>query len=122
MPLLFSYGTLQQEDVQLSTFGRRLQGTPDELVGFEASSVPIAEPRAAAAAGRTHHDNVTFTGGDSRVSGTVYEVTNAELTAADEYERPAEYRRISVTLASGRPAWVFIHSPHPPEATGSEAT
>ena len=26
MPLLFSYGTLRQETVQLSTFGRLLQG------------------------------------------------------------------------------------------------
>jgi hypothetical protein len=26
MPLLFSYGTLQQEAVQLSTFGRPLHG------------------------------------------------------------------------------------------------
>jgi hypothetical protein len=112
MPLLFSYGTLQREDVQLSAFGRRLQGTPDALVGFEASSVPIADPRAAAAAGRTHHDNVTFTGGDSRVSGTVYEVTDAELVAADEYERPAAYHRMLVRLASGRPAWVYIHAPH----------
>jgi hypothetical protein len=25
MPLLFSYGTLQQDDVQLSTFGRLLK-------------------------------------------------------------------------------------------------
>lgn len=122
MPLLFSYGTLQQEDVQLSTFGRRLYGTPDELVGFEASSVLIAEPRAAAAAGRTHHDNVTFSGSDSRVSGTAYEVTNAELTAADEYELRAAYRRILVTLASGRPAWVYVHSPHARQATGSDAS
>ena len=37
MPLLFSYGTLQQPAVQLSTFGRLLQGTPDELLGFEQS-------------------------------------------------------------------------------------
>ena len=26
MPLLFSYGTLQQDEVQISTFGRRLEG------------------------------------------------------------------------------------------------
>ena len=26
---LFSYGTLQQEDVQLATFGRRLEGRAD---------------------------------------------------------------------------------------------
>jgi hypothetical protein len=37
MPLLFSYGTLQEEKVQLSTFGRRLGGQRDELLGFEPS-------------------------------------------------------------------------------------
>jgi hypothetical protein len=37
MPLLFSYGTLQQEDVQWSTFGRLLEGEPDELPGFALS-------------------------------------------------------------------------------------
>ena len=31
MPLLFSYGTLQQKNVQLATFGRLLQG---QLLGF----------------------------------------------------------------------------------------
>jgi hypothetical protein len=29
MPLLFSYGTLQQENVQLATFGRLLYGQKD---------------------------------------------------------------------------------------------
>jgi len=33
VPLLFSYGTLQEERVQLSTFGRRLSGEPDALPG-----------------------------------------------------------------------------------------
>jgi hypothetical protein len=41
MPLLFSYGTLQQGAVQLSTFGRLLEGQPDELVGFEQSVLKI---------------------------------------------------------------------------------
>jgi len=31
---LFSYGTLQTETVQLSLFGRRLEGEPDALVGY----------------------------------------------------------------------------------------
>ena len=44
MPQLFSYGTLQQEDVQLSTFGRLLQGRRDELPGFEPSLVRIEDP------------------------------------------------------------------------------
>jgi murein tripeptide amidase MpaA len=84
MPLLFSYGTLQQESVQLSTFGRLLQGRKDELLGFEQSSVRIDDPQVVATSGKTHHANVTFNGrNDSRVSGTVFEITDAELAAAD---------------------------------------
>ena len=44
MPLLFSCGTLQQADVQLSTVGRLLDGLRDELRGFEVSLVQIQNP------------------------------------------------------------------------------
>lgn len=97
MPLIFSYGTLQQEDVQWSTFGRLLEGRRDELPGFEMSA--SASP----------HANVIHNGRpDSRVAGTVFEITDAELAAADEYERRATYRRLAVTLASGSEAWVYV--------------
>lgn len=109
MPLLFSYGTLQQESVQLSTFGRRLQGQKDELLGFEPSRVRIEGPQVVATAGQTHHANVTFNGrDDSRVSGTVFEISDAELAAADQYERLAAYERIAAMLASGRQTWVYV--------------
>jgi len=109
MPLLFSYGTLQQTDVQLSTFGRLLDGHDDSLPGFEASSVPIEDPQLAAATGRTHHANVVYNGRhESRVSGTVFEVTDAELAAADRYEQLASYKRIAAVLASGKQAWVYV--------------
>ena len=94
MPLLFSYGTLQQAHVQLSTFGRLLQGQRDELVGFEQSVVKIEDPQVVATSGQTHHPIVKFNGKlDSRVSGTVFEVTDAELARADQYEVGA-YRRV----------------------------
>ena len=110
MPLLFSYGTLQDDDIQLSTFGRLLQGRRDELVGVEPSSVPIEDPEVVATSGKTHYANVVFDGGtDGRVKGTVFEITDAELAAADGYENPAGYERVSVTLASGRRAWVYFH-------------
>jgi len=109
MPLVFSYGTLQQEDVQLATFGRLLHGQKDELLGFEQSFVKIEDPRVVATSGRTHHANVTFNGrNDSRVSGTVFEITNAELAAADQYEQVATYKRVAAMLASGKRAWVYI--------------
>lgn len=87
MPLLFSYSTLQDDGVQRSTFGRLLLGFADELVAYEPSSVKIDDPRVATAVGRTHHANVTFNGRrESRVPGTVFEITDAELAAADRYE------------------------------------
>jgi gamma-glutamylcyclotransferase (GGCT)/AIG2-like uncharacterized protein YtfP len=107
MALLFSYGTLQQEAVQMATFGRLLHGQPDELVGFEQSLLKIDDPDFAATSGKTHHAIVKFSGrDDGRVSGTVFEVSDAELASADQYE-PAGYKRISATLASGKQAWVY---------------
>ncbi len=111
MPLLFSYGTLQQEDVQLATFGRRLEGIPDTLPGFEPAFVQIPDPEVAAALGKTHHANAHYTGkAESHVPGTVFEVTDAELANVDEYEAPFAYRRVWARLASGAEAWVYVHA------------
>ncbi len=111
MPLLFSYGTLEQEDVQFATFGRQLQGSADELPCFELSLVEIRNAQFVASSGQTHHANITFNGNnDSRVNGTAFTITDSELAAADQYERPAGYERIAVTLESGKSAWVYLHA------------
>jgi len=116
MPRLFSYGTLQQDEVQQATFGRRLSGRPDELPGYEASLARIDDPREAASARATHHDNVRVTDRTGAgVSGTVFEITDAELASADGYERRAGYDRAAVRLASGAEAWVYSH---PQSSTG----
>ncbi|HEY7206555.1 MAG TPA: gamma-glutamylcyclotransferase family protein [Methylomirabilota bacterium] len=114
MPLLFSYGTLQQEAVQLSTFGRRLTGQADALVGFERSRQTIEDPAFVATSGTADHAIVTFTGrAESRVPGMVFELSEAELAMADRYE-PAGYARISTVLASGKPAWVYAAAARSP--------
>ena len=109
MPLLFSYGTLQQDDVQLSTFGRRLSGHPDALPGWQHSRLPILDPVVPARLGRTHHANVAFTGKDTHsVPGVAFELTDEELAKVDEYEAPFSYKRVSARLASGRQAWIYV--------------
>jgi hypothetical protein len=118
MPLVFSYGTLQSDEVQRATFGRLLQGYRDELPGFEPSLVRIEDPGVGAASGKTHHANVTFNGRhDSRVSGTVFEITDGELAAADVYEQAAAYTRIAAMLASGKQAWVYVDARSAPGAS-----
>jgi hypothetical protein len=107
MPLLFSYGTLQQDAVQLAIFGRRLRGHPDELVGFEQGLFTVADPDFAARSGKPEHAIVRFNGRpESRVKGTALEVSESELAMADAYE-PAGYERVSTMLASGNTAWVY---------------
>ena len=88
MPRLFSYGTLQHEDVQISTFGRKLEGEKDLLIGYEPSLVKIPDPELAKRLHKLHHDNVSKTGDDwSSVQGTVFEVTDAELAKAERSKR-----------------------------------
>jgi hypothetical protein len=106
--LLFSYGTLQLESVQLATFGRVLVGKADGLPGFEQSLVKIEDASVVATSGRTHHPIVRFTGRASDiVYGTAFEVTEEEVQKADTYE-VSDYKRISVTLLSGARACVYV--------------
>ena len=108
MPLLFSYGTLQDEVVQFSLFGRALVGQKDALLGFKRTLVPIGDPKFARTSGNTHHAILRPTQDRSAaVHGTALEVTEGELERADKYE-PIEYRRITVSLASGKQASVYI--------------
>jgi gamma-glutamylcyclotransferase (GGCT)/AIG2-like uncharacterized protein YtfP len=105
---LFSYGTLQTEAVQLATFGRKLVGEPDALLGYRQTLFEIRDPDAVATLGAKYHINVQFTGSDSDfVAGTMFKVTKKELEQADIYEIAADYKRISVQLKSGTQAWVY---------------
>lgn len=108
MPLLFSYGTLRQENVQLATFGRRITGRDDALVGYKTELLEITDPAVLATSGKTHHPIVSRSEDPrDRVPGTVFEITDAELAHADRYE-VADYRRVAAPLASGETAWVYV--------------
>ena len=108
---LFSYGTLQTEAVQLSTFGRRLSGSPDALVGYRLRMIKIEDQDFVATSGAEFHRNLEFTGSASDfVEGTVFSVTQQELEQADAYE-PEGYERSEIMLRSGTEAWVYISKP-----------
>ena len=109
MPLIFSYGSLQQQDVQLAVYGRVLRGEPDSLMGWTLTRIEVPKSHKAASSGVTHYTNVErSTETANSVAGTLLELTDAELAASDGYEREAEYVRVMTTLASGRSAWVYV--------------
>ncbi|HEX8062082.1 MAG TPA: gamma-glutamylcyclotransferase family protein [Allosphingosinicella sp.] len=105
---LFSYGTLQQENVQLATFGRRLDGRPDALAGFALSPMAITDRHVIATSGSAVHTIARPSGNRAdRIPGILFELTSAEIEAADRYEAgPIE--RVRVRLESGAEAFVYI--------------
>ena len=105
---LFSYGTLRQENVQLATFGRLLDGHPDSLAGFALSPMAITDPHVIAASGSAVHTIARPSANRAdRIPGTVFTLTPAEIEAADRYEAgPIE--RIRVRLESGAEAFVYV--------------
>jgi len=108
MERLFSYGTLQQDDVQIATFGRLLATSFDALVGFKQELIEITDPDVLAKSGRRFHPIVVRSGDPAdRVEGMLLDITPAELAAADAYE-VSDYERVEAQLASGRKAWVYV--------------
>ena len=106
---LFAYGTLQLEKVQLETFGRKLDGEPDALHGYQLVMVTITDEDFVIESGTANHRSLQFTGNSSDViEGFVFKVTGNELEQADSYE-PEGYERVRVQLRSGATAWVFVH-------------
>jgi gamma-glutamylcyclotransferase (GGCT)/AIG2-like uncharacterized protein YtfP len=106
--LLFSYGTLRQREVQLTTFGRELNGHDDAIVGYELDWVTITDPHVIATSGSDRHPILKPSDRlGAAVEGTVFTITEGELAAADEYEVD-DYRRVLVPLRSGGQAWVYV--------------
>jgi gamma-glutamylcyclotransferase (GGCT)/AIG2-like uncharacterized protein YtfP len=106
--LLFSYGTLRLPEVQRSTFGRELDGRPDAIVGYDLGYVTITDPHVIKTSGSDRHPILKPTDrADASVEGMVFEISEADLAAADEYEVD-DYRRITVPLGSGNQAWVYV--------------
>ena len=109
MEQLFTYGTLQLEEVQLDTFGRRLEGRTDVLIGYCLVLITIEDEDFVTKSGTAEHRNLQFTGNASDfVEGTVFSVTMEELEKTDAYE-PEGYERVLVQLKSGINAWIYLN-------------
>ena len=105
---LFSYGTLQQRDVQMANFGRVLEGSHDVLNGFQIAHVEITDANVLAQSGLRFHPILRPSNNPNEsVTGTVFAVTLQDIERADSYEVD-DYHRIKVTLRSGKAAWVYV--------------
>jgi hypothetical protein len=108
---LFSYGTLQQREVQLATYGHELAGIPDAVAGYLLEPLAITDPDVVRISGKAVHI-IARASGDAadRISGTLFEITESELSATDDYEVDV-YGRVEVSLESGRIAFMYVGPP-----------
>jgi hypothetical protein len=105
---LFFYGTLRDPVVQVASFGRELGGSTDVLPGFRLDTVEIGDPGVVSTSGLARHPIARATGDPAdRIEGTVFEISDAELDAADAYET-GDYQRVRVLLGSGTAAWAYV--------------
>jgi len=109
--LLFSYGTLQMEKVQLETYGRKLKGKPDKLIGYKLSNLRITDKSVIEKSGKDIHPVAINTGDrNDNIAGVIFEITEQELAETDKYE-VSDYERVKETFESGRKAWVYAGRP-----------
>ena len=98
---LFTYGTLQDPDVQMQLLGRTLgDGSPDTLRGYAMGKLK----------GVHTTYNMIYPQTGATVQGMVYEVSKDELEKLDQYESEA-YLRVSATLMSNTRAWIYRDNP-----------
>ncbi|MGL2993808.1 gamma-glutamylcyclotransferase family protein [Flavobacterium sp. TSSA_36] len=102
MQKLFTYGTLQHEDVQEDLFGRILEGTPETLKGYIVNKIQIEEEF-----GMIDYPIIVETDNlEDSIQGIVYEVTSNDLRQADLYEGK-HYKCVEVVLQSHQKAWAY---------------
>tara|TARA_B100001250_G_scaffold400702_1_gene411575 strand:+ start:436 stop:780 length:345 start_codon:yes stop_codon:yes gene_type:complete len=108
MEYIFSYGTLQKDNVQLDSFGRLLKGKKDVITGYKIKKIEIKDLTVINSSKEQFHPILIFSGDISdEVKGTVYEISSAELLKADDYEVD-DYTRVEAILKSGKKSWVYI--------------
>jgi gamma-glutamylcyclotransferase (GGCT)/AIG2-like uncharacterized protein YtfP len=92
----------------MASFGRLLEGREDVLPGYRLAQLEITDPEVLAKSEARHHPIAELSAGDE-VAGTVFEITEAELAAADAYE-VSDYARVAVRLKSGLDAFVYVRA------------
>ncbi|NIF04664.1 gamma-glutamylcyclotransferase [Chryseobacterium sp. Tr-659] len=108
MTHLFSYGTLQKEQVQMETFGRLLHGEKDVLSGYRLDMIEITDAEVLRKSGQKYHPVLNFSGNEEdEIEGILFEVTETEILQADEYEVD-DYKRIETTFKSGKKGFIYI--------------
>ena len=105
MEQIFSYGTLQSKEIQMQVFNKLLTGTPDQLLGYKLKDLKIEEEF-----GMTDYFvAIPSENSSDNINGIVFDISELDLAKADLFESNA-YKRVEITLKSGKTAWIYIEN------------
>jgi gamma-glutamylcyclotransferase (GGCT)/AIG2-like uncharacterized protein YtfP len=102
METLFAYGSLREEEVQKTVFGRILKGIPEKLEGYAVKIIEIEEEFGL----EEYPIIVPSENTNDSIEGILFELTMEELSLSDTYEGNS-YTRIQVQLRSSKVVWVY---------------
>nr|WP_299888867.1 gamma-glutamylcyclotransferase family protein [uncultured Lacinutrix sp.] len=106
--LLFSYGTLQLDNVQIETYGRKLYGKKDILMGYRLDNMQIKDESILKKSNQEFHPIAIKSDiSEEKIEGKIFEINTEELLNTDLYEVD-DYKRVLETFKSGLKAWVYI--------------
>ncbi len=94
----FSYGSLQDFSIQQTLLGKNLKGENDVLHGYSIANEKIADQFPIAVKSEDSKD---------KIPGTLYLLTDQDMSKIDIYEGPA-YMRVKLPLESKKMAWVYV--------------
>tara|TARA_R110000796_G_scaffold37722_4_gene95312 strand:- start:210829 stop:211143 length:315 start_codon:yes stop_codon:yes gene_type:complete len=95
---LFSYGSLQNYEIQIALYNRKLVGFEAILFGYKISKQKIEGQYLIIYQTQDLND---------RITGMVYEISDNELLKTDDYEGDF-YKRVQIKLESGITAWCYV--------------
>ena len=108
MAKLFSYGTLQLENVQRDTFKKLLFGSKDELVKYTVSKIKITDPKVIKSSGTDMHPILKYTANKTAVViGPLFDLTDKELISIYEDEI-TPYKYAEVTFKFGKTGFIYF--------------
>ncbi|WP_432221197.1 gamma-glutamylcyclotransferase family protein [Flavobacterium sp. TMP13] len=103
MEQLFSYGTLQSEEIQIQVFNKLLTGTADQLLGYKLKDLKIEEEFGM----EDYFVAIPSENPQDAIKGVLFDISTEDLDKADLFESKS-YKRVEIILKSGTTAWIFI--------------
>lgn len=100
---VFSYGTLQDPEVQKELYNRVLEGQPDRISGYVLESINLPD----SSFNYISYSMAKLTGNpQDSIEGFVFYLSEHELKITDTYESEA-YERFKIKLDSGIEAIMY---------------